>query len=365
MTKYYTKCGREGEKSTKAATTGYGIDEIANEQGVFPVDVQCRICPWVIDVEEYVGGKRQHKRLECRAGSQPPNFKTEWLGSLDDKNNIHIRSLDHELMESVIEYCKAHEYLSADYNAVDLPDCRRVISVYCDQNKAGVTAKADMIAKFFPDGSAEAEETEPDELTFLCYKDRVRCDRAVKAGDICCRSCDELEYCNIHCGDAEEFICEHRIEAGHNPETEITEYTPDVTEEDAELNAIADNVKRIAAGLIYQIGEQLSKANEILSHHNHGSWGEWCESVGFSRSTAQNYIKAYEFCCARLAQREDADYIPQTLLFEIARPSAPEELVEKVLAGEITTHKEYKAAAKEGAAVEDVSNEPEIVIDDN
>jgi hypothetical protein len=136
---YYTKCGRQFEKSSTAGVTGY-------EMSVD--DKKCAECPFQIDVREGYP-ETVHKRWECRAGSKPPNQKDDWGGNIDDKCNIHIKSLHNDFLESVIEYCKDHLDLSAGYSQ-DIEDCRRVISIGCSSNKKGIAAKKALIEKFFP-----------------------------------------------------------------------------------------------------------------------------------------------------------------------------------------------------------------------
>ena len=151
MSTYWTKCGREFRKSTKAATTGYAID---------PDDKQCADCPFQVDVTE--GYPPVHKRWECRAGSQPPNHTTDWIGHLDDKNTIGIRSLDNVFLESVREHCRYQADLTADYQVTDLPDCRRTLTVTCSKNKAGMAAKAALIEHFFPAVEVPANTSRPE-----------------------------------------------------------------------------------------------------------------------------------------------------------------------------------------------------------
>ena len=131
MSNYYTKCGREFQKSSTSVTTGYRMadDDIqchGNGSGQAP-------CPFRVEVKE--GWPQVHKCWECRAGSQPPNHATEWTGSLMDKNSIQIHSLDVALMEQIIVYCEAHPALAASYNIDHLDDCRRSISISCSGNK--------------------------------------------------------------------------------------------------------------------------------------------------------------------------------------------------------------------------------------
>lgn len=144
---YWTKCGHEFEKNSTATVTGFKIPD-SNERIISGI---CAACPFPVEVTEGWGENKKHVRWECRAGSQPPNHKTEWAGNLDDKNTIQINSLDYNLLEEIREYCEAHPDLGAGYNTDHLADCRRTLSVCCSPNKKGITAKHELIEKFFQD----------------------------------------------------------------------------------------------------------------------------------------------------------------------------------------------------------------------
>jgi len=130
MKTFYTKCGREFLKSSTASVTGYRMKED---------DIQCHgdessgkiPCPFRKAVTK--GWPQVFDHWECRAGSKKPNHKNEWIGSLEDKNTIHIRSLNNDFLESIMEFCYLHPHLAASFNQ-DLDDCRCVISVCCSPN---------------------------------------------------------------------------------------------------------------------------------------------------------------------------------------------------------------------------------------
>ena len=180
MTTYYTKCGRTLEKSTKATVTGYEVPVAFGPDKPPEGEVYsgCETCPFLIDVQEGCPEKR-HKRWECRAGSLPPNHTTEWRGSLEDKNTIQIYSLDHDLMESIIAFAAEHTDLSAAYNQDSQADCRRTVSVSCSGNRKGMTAKKELIDKFFPSQEATPDLTDEqdDQVCGDCSKyDPPGCD---------------------------------------------------------------------------------------------------------------------------------------------------------------------------------------------
>jgi len=92
----------------------------------------------------------------------------------------------------------------------------------------------------------------------------------------------------------------------------------------------------------YAIGKELKEVKERLAHHYHGTFGKWCESIGITDRTARNYINAFEYVRKNFPNIDDAEKIQPSLLFAISKPSAPLELQQAVISGDITTHKQYK-----------------------
>lgn len=160
---FWTKCGRQFEKNSTAIVTGYHID--LQDDGSIPAHLkgnddlaECVKCPFKIKVTEGWSDP-VFKRWECRAGSQPPNHKTEWKGNLKDKATIYIHSLDHELLEAIRLFCNDHPNLGCGYLADSMADCRRTLSISCSPNKKGIAAKRELIEKFFPDTVSLPDET--------------------------------------------------------------------------------------------------------------------------------------------------------------------------------------------------------------
>lgn len=92
-------------------------------------------------------------------------------------------------------------------------------------------------------------------------------------------------------------------------------------------------------------------ATVVQAHNNQHSddtFKAWCESIGISRSSAYNLLRVAErFGSIEIDGKSILDVQPATLLYEAAKPSAPEELVQKVTTGEITSSAEYRAVLKE------------------
>lgn len=69
----------------------------------------------------------------------------------------------------------------------------------------------------------------------------------------------------------------------------------------------------------------------------------WCCSIGITKSTAYNLLQVSALMDGSShRQRAILEALPPTLLYAVAKPSAPAELVEKVKNGEVSTNKEYQ-----------------------
>lgn len=69
----------------------------------------------------------------------------------------------------------------------------------------------------------------------------------------------------------------------------------------------------------------------------------WCCSIGITKSTAYNLLQVSALMDGSSPrQRAILEVLPPTLLYAVAKPSAPAELVEKVKNGEVSTNKEYQ-----------------------
>lgn len=245
---YYTKCGKEFQKSSTADVTGYKLelteDGKLNDQS--EEYKKCLECPFKVKVNKGYPGV--FDRWECRAGSKSPNQNNDWIGSAEDKNTIKIYSLHNDFLESVMEYCEHEEDLFAAYNQ-DLSDCRCVISVSCSQNKKGIAAKKKLIEKFFSE-------------TSICQD----CNNEFDGG------C--LPPVSIEEGQCNNYSKSIPVRSLQVIETEIKFY------------------KRQTAEGIIEIGNRLIEAKAQLKH---GEWKEWLiNKVDFTERTAQRFMKVAE-----------------------------------------------------------------------
>lgn len=76
--------------------------------------------------------------------------------------------------------------------------------------------------------------------------------------------------------------------------------------------------------------------------------GHGAASIGITKSTAYNLLQVSALMDGSSPrQRAILEALPPTLLYAVAKPSAPQELVEKVKNGEVTTNKAYQDLLKE------------------
>ncbi len=95
-------------------------------------------------------------------------------------------------------------------------------------------------------------------------------------------------------------------------------------------------------------GRIFAEAQEKLAKHgfgeNNGIFEKWITAMGFTKPTVYRMISIYNFRSSQIETNEGQavfDALPKTLQADISAPSAPPQLVEQVMSGDITTHKEY------------------------
>lgn len=171
------------------------------------------------------------------------------------------------------------------------------------------------------------------------------------------------------------------------PVEPVKEVTNEVTASDKPLNFIPDNMtpsfdysdldaqtvedlhfaeneyrhgKQMAERGLVHMGNAIAAAHDALcgvvqqlDNSKHGNRGDdsfraWCCSIGITKSTAYNLLQVSSLMSVSSPrQRAILEALPPTLLYAVAKPSAPEELVEKVKNGEISTNKAYQELLKE------------------
>lgn len=92
-------------------------------------------------------------------------------------------------------------------------------------------------------------------------------------------------------------------------------------------------------------GARLTMRQARNNQHSEDTFKDWCLSVGVTKPTAYRLLQVSALMDGSSPrQRAILEALPPTLLYAVAKPSAPQELVEKVKSGDITTNKQYQEA---------------------
>ncbi|UXS57031.1 hypothetical protein [Staphylococcus delphini] len=106
------------------------------------------------------------------------------------------------------------------------------------------------------------------------------------------------------------------------------------------INGIAEDAR-------IKIGKELKKAQDKLANHHEGVFVKWYESGGLDRNQVYYYINLNKFSTnLENTQKDNFLNAPKSLQKEVMKKNAPDDLKQKVLDGDITTHKEYKQLQK-------------------
>lgn len=124
--------------------------------------------------------------------------------------------------------------------------------------------------------------------------------------------------------------------------------------------------KQMAERGLVHMGNSIAAAHDalcgvvqLLDNSKHGNRGDdsfraWCCSIGITKSTAYNLLQVSALMDGSSPRQQAIlEALPPTLLYAVAKPSAPPELVEKVKSGDITTNKQYQEAMAQIKAEKD------------
>lgn len=90
------------------------------------------------------------------------------------------------------------------------------------------------------------------------------------------------------------------------------------------------------------------------NQHSEDTFKSWCVSIGITKDTAYRLLQVSALLDGSSArQQKILKELSPTLLYAVAKPSAPQELVEKVKNGEVTTNKQYQEALAQLKAEKD------------
>lgn len=352
---------------------------------------------------------RETRGYECRM-SKTLTYASEFAGSIKDKCTCRVHSLDFDFLSQVSAWIKdtypdreIFGSFSKDIRASDYgSDGRYCLTITCTQNLKGVAAKRELFGQFFnPDGSRKdmtpQQEMEKVLADIKKAKEILSCAPAQNADAAVTTAENAVPTATA----ATPTISESGADASASaPATSLQncESAPTASAGDSSVStagamqdkpltfiredkcpafdysgltdqAVEDlhfaedeyrHGKQMAERGLVHMGNAIAAAHDalcgvvqLLDNSKHGNRGDdsfraWCCSIGITKSTAYNLLQVSALMDGSSPrQRAILEALPPTLLYAVAKPSAPQELVEKVKNGEVTTNKAYQDLLKE------------------
>lgn len=134
----------------------------------------------------------------------------------------------------------------------------------------------------------------------------------------------------------------------HNEENREFDYSLlDITTA-TNLKKYGEELNRLYNNYSIEVGEVLYKAQQEFANPKDGVFLQWIEYKGIKTQNAYNYINIYKAFQSLESNNEKEIFIKssKSLQIEMSKPSANSELNQRVLDGDITTHKDYKEQEK-------------------
>lgn len=385
MNTYICKCGRRVKKSTNADNTGNRL------KGYGPGH-ECYGCPyampwggneWNETAKRFV---QDIKGYECRM-SRTLSYGSLFIGSTKDKCTCSVFSLDFDFLEQISTWVKdtfSHGELTGGFSRDEIRPTdyshngRYCCTFVCAANKRGISAKAALLARFFnPDGNRkgmtpqqEMEKVLADIRKATQAKEKLECttmDSAAPSENAGTSFATGGAPLSNGTGSMTEPVhsAPQDKPLAFLPETTIPEFDysglPEQTVED--LHFAEDEYhhgKQMAERGLVHMGNAIAAAHDalcgtVVQQLDNGQFAKkedtfraWCCSIGITKSTAYNLLQVSALMDGSSPrQRAILEALPPTLLYAVAKPSAPQELVEKVKNGEVTTNKAYQDLLKE------------------
>lgn len=414
MTTYICKCGRRVKKSTDASTTGNRLSGYApgHECWGCPYAMPYGDFQWDESARTVSRGTRGY---ECRM-SKTLTYASEFAGSIKDKCTCRVHSLDFDFLSQVSAWIKdtypdreIFGSFSKDIRASDYgSDGRYCLTITCTQNLKGVAAKRELFGQFFnPDGSRKdmtpQQEMEKILADIKKSKEILSCtpaqnaDAAVttaenavptataatptisESGADASASTPATSLQNCESAPAASAGGSSVSTAGAMQDKPLTT-VPDamrpafdysgLTDQTVEDLHFAENEyrhgKQMAERGLVHMGNAIAVAHDALcgvvaqcDNSKHGNRGDdtfraWCVSIGITKDTAYRLLQVSALLDGSSPrQQKILKELSPTLLYAVAKPSAPQELVEKVKNGDITTNKQYQEAMAQIKAEKD------------
>lgn len=414
MTTYICKCGRRVKKSTDASTTGNRLSgytpghecwgcPYAMPYGDFQWDESARTV------------SRETRGYECRM-SKTLTYASEFAGSIKDKCTCRVHSLDFDFLSQVSAWIKdtypdreIFGSFSKDIRASDYgSDGRYCLTITCTQNLKGVAAKRELFGQFFNLDGSRKDMTPQQEMEKILAdikkaKEILSCapaqnaDAAVttaenavptataatptisESGADASASTPATSLQNCESAPAASAGGSSVSTAGAMQDKPLTT-VPDAMRPAFDYSGLTDQTvedlhfaedeyrhgKQMAERGLVHMGNAIAAAHDalcgvvqLLDNSKHGNRGDdsfraWCCSIGITKSTAYNLLQVSALMDGSSPRQQAIlEALPPTLLYAVAKPSAPPELVEKVKSGDITTNKQYQEALAQIKAEKD------------
>lgn len=381
MSTYICKCGRRVKKSTNADNTGNRL------KGYGPGH-ECYGCPyampwggneWNETAKRFV---QDIKGYECRM-SRTLSYGSLFIGSTKDKCTCSVFSLDFDFLEQISTWVKdtfSHGELTGGFSRDEIRPTdyshngRYCCTFVCAANKRGISAKAALLARFFnPDGNRkgmtpqqEMEKVLADIRKATQAKEKLECttmDSAAPSENAGTSFATGGAPLSNGTGSMTEPVhsAPQDKPLAFLPETTIPEFDysglPEQTVEN--LHFAEDEYhhgKQMAERGLVHMGNAIAAAHDELvaqcdkhsNQHSEDTFRAWCLSIGITKDSAYRLLQVSALMDGSSPrQRAILEALPTTLLYAVAKPSAPAELVEKVKNGEVSTNKEYQDLLKE------------------
>lgn len=381
MNTYICKCGRRVKKSTNADNTGNRL------KGYGPGH-ECYGCPYAMPF----GGNEWNetakrfvqdiKGYECRM-SRTLSYGSLFIGSTKDKCTCSVFSLDFGFLEQISAWVKdtfSQGELTGGFSRDEIRPTdyshngRYCCTFVCAANKKGISAKAALLARFFnPDGNRkgmtpqqEMEKVLADIRKATQAKEKLECttmDSAAPSENAGTSFATGGAPLSNGTGSMTEPVhsAPQDKPLAFLPETTIPEFDysglPEQTVEN--LHFAEDEYhhgKQMAERGLVHMGNAIAAAHDELvaqcdkhsNQHSEDTFRAWCLSIGITKDSAYRLLQVSALMDGSSPrQRAILEALPTTLLYAVAKPSAPAELVEKVKNGEVSTNKEYQDLLKE------------------
>lgn len=389
MSTYICKCGRRVKKSTNADNTGNRLE------GYGPGH-ECYGCPYVLSWgnyewnEEAKNLEQKTKGYECRM-SKTLSYASQFIGSTKDKCTCSVVSLDFGFLEQISAWVKETFTLGELTGHFSRDKIRATeychngryqYALYCAQNKKGIAAKAALFEHFFNSDGSRNDMTPQQEMEKVLTdirkaKEATECAPAQNADAAVTTAEDAVPTATAATPTTSESGADANAKtppASDAPQDKPLTFLredkcpgfdysglPEQTVATLHLaeNGYLHGKKLAEKGLVY-MGDNIALAHDELcgvvaqcDNSKHGNRGEdsfraWCLHIGITKDSAYRLLQVSALLAdSSPRQRAILEALPPTLLYAVAKPSAPVELVEKVKNGEIPTNKAYQDLLKE------------------